>query len=91
MNISTQRPNETDSGYRQRVLDHYQKKYGPDFLAKLPKYKTAKMEGLGEGTLTGGEWVGIVNVDIDQLLVEIRTIEGSETWVDLSALDCFCL
>lgn len=60
-----------------------QNEYGPDFLKKLPLYKTA--------ILDGKDHVGIVKVNVPALLVIVRHIGGREEMVSVTRLSNFVL
>ncbi len=56
--------------------------YGPDFLAKLPLYRTAKFQG---------EYVALLAVDTKALRVVVRRIDGRQDIVPVTSLSNFVL
>lgn len=64
------------------TLAKLQVKYGPDFLKKLPRYKTA---------YRGQECVALVRVDVAALLAIVRDTKGKETLCSICELDNFVL
>lgn len=65
-----------------RPLAYFEEKYGPDFLAKLPMYKTAKLEG---------EHVAILETDPKPMLALVRKLDGKTVNCSVHDMDDFVL
>ena len=63
-------------------LPYFFAKYGPDFLKKLPLYATAKR---------GNEYVRLLLVNVEKMMVEVRDAKGNRSLCKVEELDDFVL